>query len=387
MKLHDLLPESDLQAAIEARHVKRVLHPTEPLAILNYTQRCMFERAWTHTTRTCRGLIYHTDTMEIVARPFAKFFNYGEPEAGDLDLSELCWVSDKVDGSLGILYPLSVAGGFAIATRGSFTSPQAVRATAMWRESRFFLSEMTGFAKRETYLYEIVYPENRIVCDYGDVRELVPLAIVDIETGKDLVLDQLPGQRSMTLAEALAQPPRPNAEGLVAYFPRTGQRVKIKQADYIALHRLMTNMSPRTIWEFLAVNACKGYVPTEKAWAKALGLDPARAVEILAAGDNWLEAMLAGVPDEFFGWVRAQVEQLEAAAVSVGREITHAAAKLYPLADAPRKAFAQAVEHEPHKPALFALLDHKHDAVEAYVWRHIRPEAGRGWLNRSEDEA
>jgi len=59
-----------------------------PLAILNYTQRCQFERgAWNDTTRLCRGLIYRIDTEEVVARPFPKFFNYGQQEAPTLDLS------------------------------------------------------------------------------------------------------------------------------------------------------------------------------------------------------------------------------------------------------------------------------------------------------------
>ena len=33
-----------------------------------------------------------------------------------------------------------------------------------------------------------------------------------------------------SLAEALAAPPRENAEGLVVYFPGTGHRLKLKQA-------------------------------------------------------------------------------------------------------------------------------------------------------------
>lgn len=384
MYLHELLPQADLEAAIEAGHVKRRDHPTEPLAILNYTQCCMFARAWSHVTRACRGLIYRTDTLEIVARPFAKFFNYGEPEAGELDLQAPCFVSDKVDGSLGILYPLPVAGGYAIATRGSFVSPQAVRATAMW--NALFGHWANAFTwHRETYLYEIVYPENRIVLNYGERAELVHLAIVDIETGRDLAAGLLPGTEQTTLAEVLARPPRANAEGFVAYFSGTGQRVKIKQADYVALHRLMTNMSARRIWEFLAVHACKSHVPTEKMWAKMLGLDPARAVEILAACDNWLEAMLDGVPDEFFGWVRGEVAKLQSAVDRLSSEIAAEWGRTAHRCH-DRKSFAAAVAEHPHKPALFAMLEPRRETV-TYLWRTVRPEAGSGWLNRSEDEA
>lgn len=62
MRLFDLIDRDALESAIAAKHVKVQYHRTEPLAILNYTQTCMWERAWTPTTRQCRGLIYRTDT-------------------------------------------------------------------------------------------------------------------------------------------------------------------------------------------------------------------------------------------------------------------------------------------------------------------------------------
>lgn len=57
------------------------------------------------TTRTCRGLIVHSTTGRVLARPWAKFVNHGRPEAETLDLAAPVEVTDKLDGSLGILYP------------------------------------------------------------------------------------------------------------------------------------------------------------------------------------------------------------------------------------------------------------------------------------------
>jgi len=52
-----------------------------------------------------------------------------------------------------------------------------------------------------------------------------------------------------TFAEALAAPPRDDREGLVVHFTDADQRVKIKYAEYVRLHRIVTGLSARTVWE------------------------------------------------------------------------------------------------------------------------------------------
>src|SRR3954453_20958194 len=77
--IDDLFPpgcecnNSPLDQAIADGHVRRQDHPSEPLAILNYTEKTAYEEAWTPVTLTCRGLIYRTDTGEVIARGFGKF--------------------------------------------------------------------------------------------------------------------------------------------------------------------------------------------------------------------------------------------------------------------------------------------------------------------------
>jgi RNA ligase len=177
-KLDDLLPPADIAAAVEAGHLRHQTHPTQPLAILNYTDKAMWDRAWTTVTRTCRGLIYNTDTGDIVARPWVKFHNYGEPGAPQFDLSARAVVTDKMDGSLAICHPLP-SGGYAIATRGSFTSEQAKHGT------RLLHTTYEGWVPPDgvTVLFEVVFRGNRIVLDYGDLDALVFLGAVDTATG------------------------------------------------------------------------------------------------------------------------------------------------------------------------------------------------------------
>ena len=391
MKLHELFDLSDLEKAVADKLVKRQVGP-HGLAILNYTPMCVYEKAWTPVTRQCRGLIYDVATQDVVARPFPKFFNFGEQEAGPLDLSAPVQVTDKADGSLGVLYPLPPsekgAGGHAIATRGSFTSEQAVHATEVWRSRYAHLAPDPGI----TLLFEIVYPQNRIVLDYGDLDDLLFLTAIDNRSGLALDSYEWPGRRVEhfsygTLAEALTAEPRPNAEGLVVYFPGTGERVKIKQDDYKFLHGLLTGLNPRLIWERLAVQNCKGLIKHTKDWQR-LGLDPARAEALLKQDDTegWLASLIDSVPDEFYAWVQDQIAKLTQAASDMDAEFRELAAKFkseFPI----RKDYAAAVSKcgHPHFPALFLLYDG--GDITTYIWKNLYPADVRTWFKVSEDVA
>ena len=310
--LEDLFPLPLLGEMIDQGYVRRQTHPTLRLAILNYTENAAYEGVWNEVTRQCRGLIYET-TMDarVVARPFPKFFNYGEPSAPELDLDAPAIVTEKLDGSLGILYP-SGRNEWAIATRGSFASEQALHATDLLREH--YLKDWRPLDGL-TYLFEIIYPENRIVCDYGDRDELVAIDIIETSTGKSLRHaftwngPEVFIHPYATLADALRAEPRPGAEGLVVYLPHTDERVKIKQDDYVALHRILTGTNARHVWEYAAVRACRDIIESPKHWASYLGIDPARAAQLLEVGDGWLEA--AGIPDEFYAWVRGIIDEAE----------------------------------------------------------------------------
>lgn len=356
--LSDLLDPADLAQAITDGYVRERVHPDDPdLRILNYTPKTQAERIWTPTTRTCRGLIVHGD--QIAARPWAKFFNYGEHEDGTLDLGAPVEVTDKLDGSLGILYT-APGGRLAIATRGSFTSEQALHATELLR-TRY--ADWEPADRGSTYLFEIVYPENRIVVDYGQADDLVLLGKVT-RAGQALGPGSAnwPGPRTQvfparTLADALALEPRPNAEGLVIRYPDTGVIVKVKQDDYVALHRLVTGLSERTVWEHLAAN------------------------------DGAYTGLLEQVPDEFHDWVTRHAEALlDQHAVVFGRAQAAHEEILTTLGDGfERREYAQLAATRPERPWLFMLLDGR-DPSPA-IWRTLRPVGHRTMLNTSEETA
>jgi RNA ligase len=384
--LDDLLDPSDLAEAIEQGYVREQFHPSIPLRILNYTERAAYERVWTDITRQCRGLIVNTQTGVVAARPFPKFFNYGEHPEGSLDLTAPADVTDKLDGSLGILYP--DAAGWAIATRGSFASEQAQHATALMRDEYPEFEPPEGM----TVLFEIIFPANRIVVDYGGMDDLVLLGAVDIATGAVVGPDWLSGWhgpaaetfQARTLAEALALPPRPGREGVVVRT-EDGTMVKLKQDDYVALHRILTMTTARTVWEYLAVDACNDLITAPKHWGSRLSLDPVRAAEILAVGPDWMARLTEGVPDEFHGWLRSTIGGILAKVDGTRADLETEAAALIAAHGTDRKAFAQAAAGRPHAGAMFLLLDGRD--ITPYLWKAAYPPPEKAWGARSEDVA
>jgi RNA ligase len=387
--ISDLFPTGLLGEMLAGGYIRVQRHPDRPLQILNYTEKATYERVWNEVTLTCRGLIVDT-AGEVVARPFRKFFNYGEPSALQLDLDARVVVTDKADGSLGILYPLG-DGRLAVATRGSFTSEQALHATKVWQERYAHTARLPDGV---TVLCEIIYPGNRIVLDYGDSDQLALLGCVDIATGRTYGhehVDYWPGSRVETfpylsLAEALVAEPRPNAEGMVVHFVEADERLKIKQDDYLQLHRIITRCTARVLWEHLAVNACVPFATTGMEFlVRRLMMSPDRIERVQGIGRDWLDTFLAGVPDEFYQWVKLRVAELGEQVETHRASILATYEKFRAEAGDDRKAFALLAKDHEHQGALFSLLLDRE--IETYLWRLAYPAHEIPFMNRSEDVA
>lgn len=249
-----IFSEDDLRQAIEDEWVRVQTNEDGTLSIFNYTEHAQYKRFWNAVTLNCRGLILD-NYMNIVARPWKKFFNYGErPSLFSTD--DPVEVTDKKDGSLGILYRHPMTGDWRIATRGSFQSEQAIHATQIWNDK---YSHIVVANEGLTVLFEIVYPGNRIVLDYDDFDDLILLGSVHNKYGWYYGPNETAGMINWpgpvtevfeyrTLNECF-KVHRQNAEGLVI---RAGsEMVKLKQADYVALHKLVTGLNEKAVWERL----------------------------------------------------------------------------------------------------------------------------------------
>jgi hypothetical protein len=356
MKLWDFINEDELNAQIEAKMVKATPHPSGKLLIYNYTQMASFTpELWNHVTDKCRGLIVDIESGDIVSRPFEKFWNLNDARHPETLMENLPsappTLTRKMDGSLGILYWLD--GMPAIATRGSFTSEQAIWATK-WIREHATNNWPDGF----TPLFEIVFPENQIVVRY-DYSGLVLLAMVQGETGEEMEywgLSFWAEENRVRVVEKFDKPlvecvaeDEPNEEGYVAAWDRLGTtplRCKVKYQTYVRLHRLLTQTNAVTVWEMLRdgldVETLTEDVPNEfRAWID--GVEKRLRDEFKAIEDGALAAMLA-YPGE--------------------KNITDKETK---------KAFAIYVtsRHPKVAPIMFAMVEGKKYAP--IIWKQIRP--------------
>lgn len=346
----DQFREHESQGLITCRS-----HPEFDLLIWNYTPKCQFDRAWNEVTLQSRGLITTPDGT-IKARSFRKFFNIEEHQ-GPIPVTHLrpFKITEKMDGSLGILYFWN--GNPYIATRGSFTSEQALRGTKILYDkySKFF----PFFVSYCTYLFEIIYPSNRIVVDYGNKEDLILLAIIDTETGEEQdihnptwvnmwpfpVVNHYDGIKYIHELKKLEEP---NKEGFVIRF-ENGLRLKAKFSEYVRLHKLLTQCTARTIWELLRNNQS-------------------------------FDDLLQKVPDEFFQWVKTTRDTLQTQFNNIeifAREI-HTQVKDLPT----RKEQAAIVVKHAYSAVVFSMLDGKDYAD--IIWKQLRPQAEKPFKEDTE---
>lgn len=234
-------------------------HPELPYLIYNYSKKTTYEQHWDDITETARGVIVNYDTGKVVARPLRKFYNWEEPRGHHPHADTRVTAFDKLDGSLGILYPDPAQRfGYAVATRGSFVSDQAVWATKWLNDQDEFPWKLRGGLRHEfTPLVEIIYPDNRIVLDYGNRESLVYLGEVAIEKGEFTWFpEDWNGEHAAIIYDGPARnldlfARRDNAEGVVVYDWTARKHVKLKQQDYLELHKLVSGLNERSVYEAL----------------------------------------------------------------------------------------------------------------------------------------
>jgi RNA ligase len=332
------------------------VHPTLPLTIWNYSEKVQYDSLWNDITTQTRGLITD-DKGNIVARPFKKFFNDSEKRhtpTPDFDVYE------KMDGSLGILFYYE--GEWVIATRGSFTSDQAVKGFEMLQKY-----EYQKLHKDYTYLFEIIYDDNRIVVKY-DYEDLILLGMINTETGYEVdlygegndvrlknlmsnlgfkIVRKYDGINDYSILKGMI---KDDEEGFVVRFSN-GDRMKVKGEEYMKLHKLITSVSTTAIWE------------------------------MLSEGRDVLE-LLKEVPDEFYNKIKMYVRDLKYTYFSLSEYAgkTHDGFRYGKFGDKDpeptKKEFAEFLSMNNYNPIIkalcFAMWDKKD--YDKIIWKHIKPE-------------
>jgi T4 RnlA family RNA ligase len=317
------------------------VHPSLDLTIYNYSQKTQYEKYWTEETLSCRGLVMDSKG-NIVARPFKKFFNLSEiGEAPDLPFE----VFEKMDGSLGIFF--YYRGNPVFASRGSFTSEQSQMGWKMIEKMGYELLK-----EGITYMFEIIYPSNMIVVNYGTEEKLVLLGAIDTQSGVEIPYSNLLKDLSKnfevvkkwdnkTSIEEITKENIINREGYVLKFSDSS-RVKVKFEEYCRLHRIITNVSNLNIWEKLR------------------------------SGSS-LDDILDKVPDEFYDWVRETEESLTKKFHKLLKESNEKLILIKNrLENSERKVYAEEIKKEDNSKILFYLLDGKNP--DQLIWKEIKPK-------------
>jgi RNA ligase len=344
-----------LEEYIDKGLVVKQNHPTLPLSIYNYSRTTQYDSMWDDITLNCRGLVLDNEG-NVIAKPFPKFFNYEEHKPEDIP-NESFEVYEKMDGSLGIFF--YYGGEWYMATRGSFTSEQAIKGLEIANRYNYDKICVAGY----TYLFEIIYPENRIVVDYGKEERLVLLGVMDrrgeefpyeemADAGWDIVMKYKTwGEDWETLKKEISK----DNEGYVIRFSG-GMRMKIKGDEYVRLHRILTNFSNKDIWELL-----KNGEP--------------------------LEPFLERVPDEFDAWVKGVVRDLKYIFYSIDER----AGKMHDYfrygkyndveVEPTKKEFAEYVKQFPVELAavMFKMWDKK--PYDNIIWSMIKPKYQKPFKN------
>jgi RNA ligase len=261
-------------------------------------------------------------------------------------------VYEKMDGSLGIVFHYE--GEWHLASKGSFTSDQAVKGRELLEKYSYREGLIPGY----TYLFEIIYPSNRIVVDYGKYEGLVLLGAYENETCKEVTIEEMVNEGFELVKKydgiedfkELKSLIKGNQEGFVIRY-KNGMRMKIKGEEYVRLHRILTDFSNVDIWEYMKD-----------------GKDVTK--------------LLNKVPDEFDKWIREQIS-----AFMYGRQnITHYCCKVVDYFKygkygdkevmPTKKEFVEHLEtcgtETKYRSIMYAIWDEK--PYDHMIWKLMKPK-------------
>ncbi len=355
----ETLPTSPYERLVNDGYIRK--SENENLVLYNYTEKCTYERYWNEYTLQARGLIFDKKTQELIARPFVKFFNLGENEESllkNLPLNQKYEAYEKVDGSLGVVYYYN--NKWNIATRGSLNSEQAIEGQKIIQKYNTKYLD-----KKFTYLVEIIYPENKIIVDYGDEKKLILLGCRNTKTGDEknyCYLEDLSKKIGMEISKKynysidemikLQKTLSKDEEGFVVKF-ENNLRVKIKGDQYLKLAKIVANISPISLWEVME----KGKVS---------------------------EKYLAQIPEEILPDINPIKEKLELSFLNIEKEIEKEIEKLPfnlkdDLSDDSRKELALHIKEKKyeHSQVFFPIFNEQRKVVEKYIMKKIRPHSNK----------
>lgn len=235
------------QFGIQVKH-----HEFDNRVILNYSQIDSYVHKFHPVVRECRGLVLDSNTGDVVARAFDRFFNLGEHGESDENFDWTnYYIQEKIDGSLILLYYWN--GSWHVNTRNSFGGGQVGESNYTWRQLVFDTlgDVLHKVPKYYTYVMELCSPYNQVVKRYDEptlfllscftTHYEVPYYVT--QTMADHLDVQLPRRymsHNLELVVSQVEAEDVTNEGVVLR-DFINNRIKVKTESYVRLHRLYNN--------------------------------------------------------------------------------------------------------------------------------------------------
>lgn len=285
-------------------------HPMGGLHIYGYYSDHITKlpTVWDEISKHCRGMILDSKG-NVIEHPFPKFWTFRQYISKSMVLlsedqlfripSGKFRIMEKVDGTMVTLYWLNRMP--YLATQRSFTNIKAIEATKILYEKYSHLFHKLN--KHYTYIFEAVYPETKVLIDYGDKRELYLIGVIDKLTGKPMELpnigfplchDFTNEYGHITDFNELTEINLPNHEGFVIYFDN-GEMLKLKFPWYQAAHRLLDSFLHKDKVSYLYFRELSTIKNIE---CKIITREDVK--NALCQGDDNLNTLRYRVPDFYF---------------------------------------------------------------------------------------
>ncbi len=280
-----------------------------------YTTNTVYSEDWDNVSLHARGIAFEYETGKVLARPFDKFFNLGEMidmETGELKpiagyvknhlgfdnlygdyKHQKFRVMDKLDGSLGIAFWTGT--DWFVKTAGSFESDQAKWANGYFDQ----LIDPAVLDKSKTYLFEIIYDEDKHLISY-DFVGMVLLGIIDTQTGIEEPLSEIlrvAKELNIKHAEVLefndfdevvkyAKNLPKTKEGVVITF-ENGFKLKVKGDEFLQLQKIFHYLNEKLIYDNLKWGTIFDYTELEFAYTDGFIMDiPEELEDLKEYADN-----------------------------------------------------------------------------------------------------
>jgi hypothetical protein len=251
------------------------------LVMLHYQDACQYDNLWDDFNKCCRGLILDLQNRKVIAWPLNKFWNLGERSENkyeELIKQGAFETTEKLDGSMCIMFKDPNTNKYCVTTKGSFDSEHGLYAMSFLPTMVNDLPSLNNL----TLMFELISKKFQIVIDYQKKNYKEGLYLIgarNLQTGKLLSTWAL-----KELAELLQVPTFKTysfnsldsllehvkilpvlEEGFVLRYPGD-LLVKVKGPAYLEAHRFVSHLSDRNILEAVGnstVNTLVALAPEE----------------------------------------------------------------------------------------------------------------------------